>query len=74
MISLVSTFHSIQVFKWYTKLKIKTTAPSKIAQKVWCNDLVYKKPFGYRVLHQNSLTPCSEQNFFIWNLKQSCLV
>ena len=28
------------------------------AQKVWSKDLVYKKPFGYRVIHQNSLTSC----------------
>ena len=31
----------------------------KYAQKVWSKDLVYKKPFGYRVIHQNSLTSCS---------------
>ena len=30
----------------------------KYAQKVWSKDLVYKKPFGYRVIHQNSLTSC----------------
>ena len=30
----------------------------KYAQKVWSEDLVYKKPFGYRVIHQNSLTSC----------------
>ena len=30
----------------------------KYAQKVWFKDLVYKKPFGYRVIHQNSLTSC----------------
>ena len=30
----------------------------RYAQKVWSKDLVYKKPFGYRVIHQNSLTSC----------------
>ena len=30
----------------------------KYAQKVRSKDLVYKKPFGYRVIHQNSLTSC----------------
>ena len=31
---------------------------TKNAQKVWSKDLVHEKPFGYRVVDQNSLTSC----------------
>ena len=35
----------------------------KYVPKVWSKGLVYKKPFGYRVIHQNSLTPCPRQQY-----------
>ena len=34
----------------------------KYAHRVWSKDLVYKKLFGYRVIHQNSLTSCPGPN------------
>ena len=46
----------------------------KYAQKFWSNDLEYKKPSGYRVIHQNSLLPCPGQNLsFLDMTKFFCL-
>ena len=39
-----------------TSFLLKNAKTKKNAQKFWSKDLVYKKPFGYRVIHQYSLT------------------
>ena len=39
----------------------------KYVQKVWSKNLVYKKPFGYRVIHWNTILhiklPQHKKNF-----------
>ena len=50
-----------KVFVSICSLLILFIERQKYAQKFWSWDLVYKKPFGYRVVHQNSLTSCLGQ-------------